>query len=96
MSQFLQWFFLAGTVYRLTRVITTDEWPPADWFRNKVKSRFGDDSSWYTLVTCNWCAGAYVGAVVFAWASYFLSIQLPIAQYFTAIAFTGFVGNYDD
>lgn len=90
---FLEWFFLMGTCFRITRLITTDDL--TDFFRNAVERRVGSQSKWFTLVECNWCAGTYVTAAVFTF-HYFFPIPIYLLAAITAAAALGFIGNYDD
>lgn len=92
--------------FRATRLITSDEWPPSEWFREKIAQRFGPYSSWVTLFTCPWCLGA--------WFSIALTTltQLFIYDFFTdkvlnkpaflgliigaVAAVVGYLGTYDE
>lgn len=50
--------------YRLTRLITTDEFPASVALRGRVNDRFGEASWPAYLVQCPYCSAAYVSAVV--------------------------------
>lgn len=52
--------------YRLQRLVTTDDWPPSERFREIVAERFGPESAWYDLVTCPWCIGSWITFVTYA------------------------------
>ena len=54
-------------VARLTRLIAEDDWPPADWFRNKWITAF-NTSPWAGLVLCPFCVAPYIAAASLAWA----------------------------
>lgn len=54
-------------VARLTRLITSDSWPPAEWFRVAF-ANWTRHGSWSVLVTCPFCAAPYVAAAALAWA----------------------------
>lgn len=57
---------LTFAAYRLQRIVTSDDWPPSEAFRDAVERRFGAASSWYVLVTCPWCFGFWVSIAVMA------------------------------
>lgn len=52
--------------YRVTRLITTDHFPPAERFRNWAADQMPD--GYEVLWSCPWCVGAWVslGAVITA------------------------------
>lgn len=88
-------FILLSLVsYRATRLLTQDEWPPVDWFRNAVQDRTGADSAWMTLITCAWCAGTYITAGVFL-LDYYLHIPTLILTMVAAMCVVGLVGHWD-
>lgn len=62
------WF---GTA-RLTRIITHDDYPPAEWFRRVFSQRVSED--WSPLVSCIWCAQPYVVLICGAWG-YFTDLH---------------------
>ena len=53
---------LGLAAFRATHIITTDA--IADGFRNKVWSKFPPTTKIGYLITCNWCSGFWVSAVV--------------------------------
>lgn len=90
------------TVYRITRLIVADTFPPARAFRDAVARRFGDGSSPAYLVNCPWCSGVWVaalvvGAVVVAdrtgWAD--APLPVPVLQIAAAAATAGLVSAID-
>lgn len=52
---------------RMTRLITHDSFPPAEWFRIRFVAATRN-GKWSTLVECPWCAAPYIVAVNLAWA----------------------------
>jgi hypothetical protein len=66
------WVLLSLAAYRLQRIVTLDEWPPSEAFRDWVEKRTGAASGWSTLFTCSWCFGAYVSAAAAALAHLFV------------------------
>lgn len=54
------------SVARLTRLITSDTYPPAAWVRDRW-ARLTHDGPWSELVTCPFCAAPYIAAAVLAW-----------------------------
>lgn len=68
MSSWLLFVLLSLTVYRVTRLVVRDEFPPIRWVRTRLA---GDDArgvparSWSPewlrdLVSCQWCASGWV------------------------------------
>jgi hypothetical protein len=53
-------------VARLGRIITYDDYPPAEWVRGKWLALVGDN--WGSLFTCPWCMNPYLVAISIAWA----------------------------
>lgn len=90
MSAF-RFIVLALVCYRITRLVTADHWPPAVVVRDKVEAFLG---KWGELVTCAWCAGTYITAVVFAFDHY---VRIPSVFYLAIAAMTvvGLISNYD-
>lgn len=43
--------------YRVTRLVTYDDFPPMIAVRRHVVKRTGAGSAWTTLIGCPWCAG---------------------------------------
>lgn len=55
------------SVFRLTRLIVRDDFPPVRFFRNVIVnwSAKSPRREWAgDLVTCHWCASAYVAGVL--------------------------------
>lgn len=53
------------TCYRLTRLLTTDSFPPIVAFRSWISDRWGDDSWQAYLSECPWCVSVWIaGALV--------------------------------
>lgn len=55
-----------GAAARITRLVTSDVFPPVAAARNKIEERYGDQHPAAYLVQCNWCTGFWVSAVVTA------------------------------
>jgi hypothetical protein len=51
---------------RLTRIITHDDYPPAQWLRTRWEDRVGE--GWGKLMTCLWCGQPYVVLGMMTWA----------------------------
>lgn len=83
---FLLFFLLSLACYGIQRVITTDDWPPSEWFRQSVTTRFGRDSGWAIFFECSFCIGFWLSAAVFAWAWYLIDIPYPVIQLFASRA----------
>jgi hypothetical protein len=55
----------ALATYRLTRLAVVDEFPPAEWVRQKVLG-WSDGGPASYLITCPYCVSVYVGFGVLA------------------------------
>lgn len=86
---------LALAAYRLHRIVTKDDWPPSEWFRDRIESRFGVSSSWFTLVTCSWCFGLWTVAVVFAEHRYLHVVPFWVYALLAAATVVGLVGEWE-
>lgn len=82
--------------YRLSRVLTSDEWPPTKRFREWVEERTGEDSAWTTLVSCPWCSSLYFATPVFVIDMYVWEIPLVVLLIGAAMALVGLLGTYDE
>lgn len=51
-------------VYRLTRLVVFDDFPPVQAVKRRVIARFGAASAWATLLTCPFCLSVWVAAGV--------------------------------
>lgn len=75
------WF---GTA-RLTRIITHDDYPPAEWVRSHWVARAGE--KWGPLVECIWCAQPYVVLACLAWG-YFTELHWSWWAFWVWMAFS--------
>lgn len=82
--------------FRLTRLITTDDLPVTETFRDYVEQRTGKDSGWTTLITCPWCAGVYITFAVFAIDHYLWQPPLWLLGFVAASAIVGYLGTWDE
>lgn len=96
MNDVFQWVLLSLTAFRLQRIVTADDWPPSEWFRESVKERFGEDSSWYKLFTCPWCWGTWMTLGVFSIAAQVISVPNPLLQSIAGCAVVGILGSTYD
>jgi len=57
------------SVARTARLLVWDEFPPAEWFRERAIARLGD--RWGKLFTCQFCIAPYLvlGMGVWVWLS---------------------------
>jgi hypothetical protein len=75
---------LGLATYRLTRLVVRDEFPPARGIRTTVErwayepDRFRRWEWLGDLVTCHWCASAYVAAALIAGVEWFSSQPVPL------------------
>ena len=88
MTAWLLLIILSLATFRLTRLITRDDFPPVFWLRQKivelrpdyVRSKDQQTVHWWLgeLVTCLWCASGWVSLalVVTVWALHGLAVPL--------------------
>lgn len=95
-SAFLIFILLSLCSYRATRLITTDQFPPAQWLRDGVEARFGRDSGWDILFHCSWCIGFWLTLAVFSWAWYFIDIPYPLLQAVAGSTVVGYLGSKEN
>lgn len=82
----------ALAVYRLTRLVTRDSYPPAEWLRATVERRWGG-SPWSELAVCPWCLSAWVAVVVVAARLALPAWWTPVALVLTYSAVTGLLSS---
>lgn len=82
--------------FRVSRIVTTDSWPPTERFRDWVEERTGPDSGWTTLTTCPWCFSLYVTVPVFVIDMYVVRIPLVVLLIGASMACVGYLGTYDE
>jgi hypothetical protein len=89
---------LALTVYRLTRLVVRDEFPPVARPREWVIRRLGADHPVAYLVECPWCMSFWVAAAVVVVVDCATSTSVPLpALWVPALsATTGLIGNLWD
>jgi hypothetical protein len=70
---------MALSTWRLSRLVTEDDFPPVRWLRERIVGRgpewLGD------LVTCPWCASAWLAAGVVAATDAFVSVPRPLLAF---------------
>lgn len=93
MPEWLTVVLLALTVYRATRLVTCDSFPPALRLRSFIVNRgpewLGD------LVTCPWCASVWLSAAITATTQLFISVPAPVLVSAAATVFAGLLGQRD-
>lgn len=89
-----QWAILTLALFRITRFVTTDTFPPMAAIRNRIVKTLGKD--WGELIICNWCVGFYLCTLAYLLLAQMFPIPLPVVQAFASMGVIGFVGNYDD
>jgi hypothetical protein len=93
----LSWLLLlvlSLATFRLTRLAVRDDFPPIAWVRDKIRFYkavyLGDDEDgeevfkyrwWGELITCHWCASAYVALALVELSNIFVSIPLPVVTW---------------
>lgn len=81
------------TVWRVTRVVVLDAFPPVAAVRDAVADRFGPDSSWAYLVECPWCVSMYVAPLVIV-PTILLGVSVPVPV-LVGLAASGVTGLID-
>jgi hypothetical protein len=74
----LLWVVLVGLgTYRLTRLLTKDDFPPLRWLRHRT-TRLGVRWEWVEdLVTCHWCASGWITAALVGGSAVVVGVPLP-------------------
>lgn len=80
---------IAAGTYRVTRLLTVDEFPPLVKLRLIVAGRWGDDSWQSYLSECAWCASVWVGGLLTLAVALTVGVALPLLVWPTASAITG-------
>lgn len=92
MSYGLLLILMVLAAFRLTRLIVEDDFPPIAWMREyvrearpHVRKEIDADGKyeyrwWWLgeLVSCHWCASAYVAAGVVGLSTVVVSVPLPV------------------
>lgn len=86
-----QFLLLALVVYRVTRFVCADAFPPVAVPREWLIRKLGEDHPISYLVTCMWCASAYISAGTVALFDHYVSVPMPFAQAIAASAVTGYL-----
>lgn len=69
---------VALAVYRLTRLIVADAWPPTQWARERIERRTGPDSGWSYFANCPWCLSMYVSGVAVLGLDLLTDYRVPV------------------
>lgn len=88
MSLTLLLIVLALATFRLTRLVTTDDFPPIYWVRTRVQNarpmvavpETNELRYWWLgeLIGCPWCASAYVSGGLVAATWWLHGLPLPV------------------
>lgn len=87
---------LTLSAFRLTRLITTDKWPPTKRFREWIEERTGEESGWSEFIGCGWCAGTVITGVVFITDRYLWSPSIWLLSVVAAMSLVGYLSAYDE
>lgn len=92
MTLWLLLLVMALATYRVTRLITTDDFPPVYWARWKiidarpsyVRQRDEQQMWWWLgeLVSCPWCASGWVSLAIVFGTDVWASLPLPWLLWF--------------
>jgi hypothetical protein len=83
----------ALAVYRVTRLVQEDTFPPVEAARAAVMKRVSRDGAVEELFTCTWCMSVWVAAAVFLARRFAPRAWRPLAFIMAASAVTGFVSE---
>jgi len=83
------------TVYRATRLITTDTFPPCERLRAIVERRYGEDSSITYLISCPWCMSVWLGAIIVVATDVVVGLPVPVLIWASASGVTGFIASVE-
>lgn len=85
------------TIYRVTRLVVDDAWPPSVALRGRVFDRFGQDSTIGYLFSCSWCMSLWLGAVIVVGADLTVrhGITAPVLVWASASAVAGYLSTLE-
>jgi len=103
-SQPLLLILVSLTVYRVTRLIVRDGFPPLRLLRRRLAGVEGNrwtDTRWEwfgDLLTCHWCVSPYVSALVVAAVDLLTTtpVALPVLVWVTAAAVAAYLIHLED
>lgn len=82
-----------GAVYRVTRLIVHDAFPPVARVRDAVLVRY--DGRWPAyLITCEWCSSQWVAFIAVAGTAVLPEVWAPLAAALTLSAVTGWISEH--
>lgn len=88
----LNFVVLALAAFRLTHIITTDV--IADSFRQWVWSKYDPSTKVGYLITCNWCTGFWVSAVLVVGASVLPQLTFVVSLVLAISALVGLLSAW--
>lgn len=84
--------------FRVWRLLAVDKLPPIMWARERLEAAADNrvGTVWADGVTCPWCSGAWVSALVVAavWAT--RPLTLPALWFAAVSAVVGLVAQWDE
>ena len=86
----------ALAVYRVSRLVTIDKFPPIVLLRARIAGRWGDDSWQAYLSECPWCASVWVGGAGVLLAVWLADVTMPVAAWLASSALTGLLIKWED
>lgn len=103
MTYWLTFVLLTLAVYRLTRLVVWDQFPPIKYMRDVVAGdeyhvpRWSRSPHWLReLVTCPWCASGWVSLGAVAATSVSMNVPAPLLWWFAVWGSTSLVLFYED
>lgn len=93
--------------YRLTRLVTLDDFPPLSASRRWLGQRWGwdvenldrvrypDGVKWFEAVLCSWCIGFWISAALVGSLAQVRDVPLPVLQVLACSTVVGFLGARD-
>lgn len=89
------------TVYRATRFVIEDTWPPVgvprEYLLKFLSGHWGGfGRTLHYLFTCPWCMSVWVGGGIIYALTFFTSVPLPILVWASASGITGLLANLEE
>lgn len=91
-------FLVVFAVYRITRLLTADSFPPLQSAREAIQHRYGPESWQAYLSECPWCVSVWIGGAVVLAVDLLVSggLVAPLLVWPVASGMTGLiVANLD-
>ena len=85
---------LALATHRVTRLVTTDSFPPVERARTAIVKRYGAGHWLPYLVTCDWCASVWIGGALTLVTALTVGVPAPLLAWAAASSVTGLLTSW--